>query len=55
VTNVGSTLYFRTSKGAPNYQVSGIDVSKPISDNAWTTLVPEHPKDVLDWISCVNE
>ncbi|CAL8082960.1 unnamed protein product [Orchesella dallaii] len=54
VTNTGPLMYFRTSRDAPNYRIATIDFSKPISDASWTTVVPEHPKDVLDWTACVN-
>ncbi|EDW12323.2 prolyl endopeptidase [Drosophila mojavensis] len=54
VTNVGSKVYFRTNKNAPNYRVIIIDFENPAEEN-WETLIPEHEKDVLDWVKCVNE
>lgn len=54
ITNTGPLMYFRTSKDAPNYRIATIDFSAPISDTAWTTVLPEHEKDVLDWAACVN-
>lgn len=48
-------MYFRTSKDAPNYRIATIDFSKPITEDSWTSVVPEHEKDVLDWAACVNK
>ena len=53
MTNEDAVMYFRTSRGSPNYRLIGIDL-KNMGEEAWTTLIPEHPKDVLDWVSCVN-
>jgi prolyl oligopeptidase len=54
VTNDGPVFYFRTNKDAPNYRVVKIDFTKP-EEEFWTTLVPAHELDVLDWASCVNK
>lgn len=69
VTSVGNKLIFRTNKGAPNYRLDffnqnfdskffgrlvEIDLSKPEPEH-WRTLVPEHPKDVLDWASAADK
>lgn len=54
VTNEGPIFYFRTNKGAPNYRVVGIDLKNPDESN-WTTLLAEHPKDVIDWVDCVDQ
>ena len=38
--NVGSMLYLRTDRGAPNRKVIAVDVRHP-EPSAWTTIVPE--------------
>lgn len=48
-------MYFRTSKDAPNYRIATMDFSKPIVEDSWISVVPEHEKDVLDWAACVNK
>lgn len=53
VTNNENIFYFRTNHGAPNYRVIAIDFNNPAESN-WKTLVEEHPKNVLDWVYCVN-
>ncbi|XP_016963113.1 prolyl endopeptidase [Drosophila biarmipes] len=54
ITNEGSKMYFHTNKDAPKYRVAVIDFRNPAEEN-WTTLIPEHEKDVLEWAKCVNE
>lgn len=54
ITNEGSIFYFRTNKGALNYRVIAIDFNSPQEEN-WKTLIEEHPKNVLDWVYCVNK
>ncbi|PSN45880.1 Prolyl endopeptidase [Blattella germanica] len=53
VTNEGPVCIFRTNKDAPNYRLIKIDFTDPRPEN-WSTLIPEHEKDVLDWASAVN-
>ncbi|XP_014251947.1 prolyl endopeptidase isoform X2 [Cimex lectularius] len=52
VTNTGSKFVFRTNKDAPNYKLIVIDFEHYSKEN-WTTLIPEHSSDVLDWVACV--
>ncbi|ODM95949.1 Prolyl endopeptidase, partial [Orchesella cincta] len=54
VTAEGSVVYLQTNNGAPNYRVVGIDLNKP-EQMYWTTLIPEHNKNTLDWAYVVNE
>ncbi|XP_017769998.1 PREDICTED: prolyl endopeptidase isoform X2 [Nicrophorus vespilloides] len=53
ITNNGSKFFFRTNKDAPNYRIIVIDFDNPDKAN-WSTLVPEHEKDVLDWGKAIN-
>lgn len=54
ITNEGSIFYFRTNKGASNYRVIAIDFDHPEESN-WKTFIEEHPRNVLDWVQCVNK
>jgi len=54
VTNEGPVCIFRTNKDAPNYRLIKIDFTNPSPEN-WTTLIPEHEKDVLSWASAVKD
>jgi hypothetical protein len=54
VTNEGPACVFRTNKDAPNYRLIKIDLTNPSPDK-WTTLIPEHEKDVLSWASAVKD
>ncbi|XP_019880935.1 prolyl endopeptidase isoform X2 [Aethina tumida] len=53
ITNNDRKFYFRTNKNAANYRVVMIDLDKP-EEEAWEDLIPENPKDVLDWAHIVN-
>ncbi|XP_065359890.1 prolyl endopeptidase [Calliphora vicina] len=54
VTNVGSKVFFRTNKNAPNYRIIAIDFDN-YAEEKWETLVAEHETDVLDWARCVDD
>ncbi|KAJ9587707.1 hypothetical protein L9F63_018858, partial [Diploptera punctata] len=53
VTNEGPICIFRTNKDAPNYRLIKIDFNDPKPEK-WSTLIPEHEKDVLVWASAAN-
>lgn len=53
ITNLGTKFLFRTNKDAPNYKIILIDFNDP-SESAWTNLVPEHSKDVLEQCKPIN-
>jgi len=46
IDNDGSTILVRTNAGAPNYQVVGIDPSKP-GPEQWSVIIPER-KELLE-------
>ncbi|XP_054910944.1 prolyl endopeptidase-like [Poeciliopsis prolifica] len=54
VTNEGSVFTFRSNLDAPRYRLINIDIQNPDRQN-WTTLIPQHDKDVLGFVSCVNQ
>ncbi|XP_062385621.1 prolyl endopeptidase-like isoform X2 [Sardina pilchardus] len=54
VTNEGSVFTFRTNLEAPRYRLINIDLQKP-DPAQWSTLISEHPKDVLGFVACVNQ
>lgn len=53
ITNKDNKFIFRTNKNAPNYKVVIIDFNNPAEEN-WIDLIPEHPKDVLEWGHIIN-
>ncbi|KAL7382509.1 hypothetical protein ABVT39_023562 [Epinephelus coioides] len=54
VTNEGTIFTFQSNLDAPRYCLINIDIQKPDKEN-WTTLIPQHDKDVLGSVSCVNQ
>uniref|UniRef100_A0A3Q1FNM2 Prolyl endopeptidase n=1 Tax=Acanthochromis polyacanthus TaxID=80966 RepID=A0A3Q1FNM2_9TELE len=54
VTNEGSVFTFQSNLDAPRYRLINIDIQKPDRQH-WTTLIPQHDKDVLSFVSCVNQ
>ncbi|XP_061597969.1 prolyl endopeptidase-like [Cololabis saira] len=54
VTNEGTVFTFRSNLDAPRYTLINIDIQKPERQH-WTTLIPQHDKDVLGFVSCVNQ
>lgn len=51
ITNDNSIFYFRTNKNRPNYGVIKLDIKKP---DEWLDVVPNHEKDVIDWVDCAD-
>uniref|UniRef100_A0A7N9AQS8 Prolyl endopeptidase n=1 Tax=Mastacembelus armatus TaxID=205130 RepID=A0A7N9AQS8_9TELE len=54
ITNEGTVFTFRSNLDAPRYCLINIDIQKPDRQH-WTTLIPQHDKDVLGFVSCVNQ
>ncbi|XP_030578843.1 prolyl endopeptidase [Archocentrus centrarchus] len=54
VTNEGTVFTFRSNLDAPRYCLINIDIEKADRQH-WTTLIPQHDKDVLGFVSCVNQ
>lgn len=52
ITNDGTKAIFRTNKNAPNYKLIAIDLLN--YKEKWVDLLPEHPDNVLDWVSAVD-
>lgn len=47
-------LYFHTSHNAPNGRIIRIDLKRPDSED-WIEIVPEHPKNVIQFANVINE
>ncbi|XP_053302042.1 prolyl endopeptidase [Pleuronectes platessa] len=54
VTNEGTVFTFRSNLDSPRYCLMNIDIQKPDRQH-WTILLPQHDKDVLGFVSCVNQ
>lgn len=54
VTNEGKVFTFQSNLDAPRYCLLNVDIEKPEREN-WKTLIPQHEKDVLSFVSCVNQ
>ncbi|EMP28993.1 Prolyl endopeptidase [Chelonia mydas] len=53
ITNEGTVFTFKTNRHAPNYRLINIDFSDS-DESKWKVLVPEHQRDVLEWVACVR-
>ncbi|MGH0153478.1 UNVERIFIED_CONTAM: hypothetical protein FKN15_058343, partial [Acipenser sinensis] len=53
ITNEETVFTFLTNLDAPRSRVINIDLSD-CNPTHWRTLIPEHHKDVLDFVTCVN-
>uniref|UniRef100_A0A8C2IJG5 Prolyl endopeptidase n=1 Tax=Cyprinus carpio TaxID=7962 RepID=A0A8C2IJG5_CYPCA len=54
ITNEGTLFTLRTNLDAPRYRLITIDLQKP-EQTHWKTLIPQHEKDVLGFVECVNQ
>ncbi|XP_028820544.1 prolyl endopeptidase isoform X1 [Denticeps clupeoides] len=54
ITNEGGIFTFRTNLDAPRYRVINVDLQKP-DPASWKTFIPQHSKDVLGFVACVNQ
>ena len=53
IHNIGTKFYFRSSYGCSLYKIICVDLEKPEEEN-WVDVVPEHEKNVLNEVQCVN-
>jgi prolyl oligopeptidase len=53
VTNVGTKFYYHTNKNAKRFKMVCIDSTNSEEAN-WQDVIPEHEKDVLEWVSAVS-
>lgn len=54
ITNEDTVFTLRTNLNAPRYCLINIDLKKP-EQTHWKTLIPQHEKDVLGFVQCVNQ
>ncbi|XP_067268221.1 prolyl endopeptidase-like [Chanodichthys erythropterus] len=54
ITNDDTVFTLRTNLEAPRYRLISIDLQEP-EQKYWKTLIPQHEKDVLGFVECVNQ
>lgn len=54
VANEGMAFTFQTNYQAPLYRVVRTDIEFPTSPSGWQDVIPEHPKDLLDWAAALK-
>uniref|UniRef100_H2SNL2 Prolyl endopeptidase n=2 Tax=Takifugu rubripes TaxID=31033 RepID=H2SNL2_TAKRU len=54
ITNEGTLFTFHSNLDAPRYRLINIDIQRPERQH-WTTIIPQHEKDVMSFASCVNQ
>ncbi|XP_056598190.1 prolyl endopeptidase-like [Triplophysa dalaica] len=54
ITNEGTVFTLRTNLDAPRYRLINVDLQKP-EQTHWRSLIPQHLKDVLGFVECVNQ
>lgn len=47
-------VYLQTNDEAPNYRIVAVDLNNPDPIN-WTTIVPEHKSNKLEWAINVDK
>lgn len=53
IGNDGSKAVFKTNKDGPNGRILSVNLEN-YQDNSWEVLVPEHPRNALEWAEVVD-
>ncbi|GMH44889.1 hypothetical protein BSKO_12846 [Bryopsis sp. KO-2023] len=54
VSNDGKEFTFHSNLNAPRYKLIRTSLDKPGKPSTWKEIIPQHPKDVLDWVAPVK-
>ena len=54
IHNEGTVFTLFTNLAAPRFKIVRINLAQPGTKNKWETIVPEDPKDVLEWAVVVD-